>query len=310
MEDIESRFSANAAQASFWNTEAGLKWVQHANAMDTRLAALTDELLRRTSVQSGEKVLDVGCGSGATTQILASTVGVSGHIYAVDISEPMLRAANERCAGLTNVSFENADAQVHEFTIPKVDLVFSRFGVMFFSDPYLAFTNLGRTLRPGGRLHFVCWAPLKENPWFTVALSVAKKHLGAPQPSEPRAPGPLAFSDPEYVHDILGKSGFQNIGVERFATTLTGPEPAEEQAELYLKLGPASRLINEREPSAQTIAAIRAELVEELKIIEAEKSSSQDTSQTISQAIPQATPQATPQAISLGASVFYVSATR
>lgn len=286
MSDYTERFQANAEQAEYWNETGGPRWVQHQASMDTRLRPLTDELLVRAAPRPGEKVLDVGCGSGATAVPLGEAVGPKGQVIGIDISEPMLEAARERCQGIAQARFENTDAQIHPFPDRMYDLLVSRFGVMFFSDPYAAFKNLAQTLRPKGRLHFVCWAPLDRNPWFTVPLGVAKRYLGAPEPSPPRTPGPLAFSDPEYVEDILSRAGFRNIGIDPFETTIASSETPEQQAELFLKLGPAARLIAEREPNSKTLQALTTELTAELHRHQ------------------------TSEGVSLGATVYYVSAER
>lgn len=286
MSDYSERFQANAEQAEYWNDNAGPKWVEHQATMDARLGPITDELLRRAAARAGEKVLDIGCGSGATTVPLAEAVGPSGQVTGIDISESMLAAARERSHGLAQVRFENTDAQTHPFPEHSYDLLVSRFGVMFFSDPYAAFENLLRSLCPQGRLHFVCWAPVDRNPWFTVPLEVAKHRLGAPEPKPPRAPGPLAFSEAGYVEDILARAGFGNIGVEPFETAMASAETPEQQAELFLKVGPAARLIAEREPDTETLQALSTELAAEL--------SRHQTS----------------EGVSLGATVYYVSAQR
>ncbi len=286
MSDYSERFEANAEQAVYWNENAGPKWVEHQATMDARLGPITDELLIRAATRPGETVMDIGCGSGATTAPLAEAVGESGRVTGIDISETMLAAARERCRGLAQVHFENTDAQVHPFAEGSFDLLFSRFGVMFFSDPYAAFENLARSLRPGGRLHFVCWAPVDQNPWFTVPLEVAKRHLGKPTPKPPRAPGPLAFSEAEYVADILKHAGFEELVIDPFESAMVSSETPEQQAELFLKLGPAARLIAEREPTRETLHTLATELAGELARYQGD------------------------QGISLGATVYYVSAKR
>ena len=155
MSDFEIRFQANAQQAEYWNTKSGPKWVQHDASMNTRLRLVTDGLLKRASPQSGDRVLDIGCGGGATTERFAQVVGPKGKVLGIDISEPLLALARSRCNELAQVSFENADAQVHPLPQQSFDLIISRFGVMFFGDPYAAFANLGKALTPGGLLHFV-----------------------------------------------------------------------------------------------------------------------------------------------------------
>lgn len=265
MSDFEKRFNANAQQAEYWNIQAGPKWVQYDAAMDHRLRPLTSELIERSCIRSDQHVLDIGCGGGSTTEELAHVVGATGKVLGLDISEPMLELARSRCARFSHVEFENADAQVHSLPSDNFDLLFSRFGVMFFSDPAMAFTNLLKTLRPEGRLHFVCWAAADKNPWFNIPLSVAKRHLGAPEPNPPRAPGPLAFSEPAYVEDILTRAGFREISIDSVETTMSSPDPADQQAELYLKMGPAARLVAAKSPGAETIDALTSDLTRELR---------------------------------------------
>jgi ubiquinone/menaquinone biosynthesis C-methylase UbiE len=125
--------------------------------MDRSLHEIGRLLLERAAIRPGERVIDVGCGSGATTLAAAPLVGAQGSVLGVDVSEPMLAVARRRAAGLGNVRFVAADAQTHAFEPGAQDLVLSRFGVMFFDDPPRAFASLRRALRPGGRLCFVCW---------------------------------------------------------------------------------------------------------------------------------------------------------
>ena len=286
LSDYTERFQANAEQAKYWNETGGPRWVQHQASMDAHLQPLTDELLIRAAPRAGEKVLDIGCGSGATVVPLGEAVGSQGQVVGIDISEPMLEAARERCKGIAHVRFENIDAQSHPLPDSMYDLIFSRFGVMFFSDPYAAFKNLAQPLRKEGRLHFVCWAPLDQNPWFTVPLGVVKRYLGTPEPTPPRTPGPLALSDPEYIEDILSQAGFGNIRIDPFETVIVSRESPGQQAELFLKLGPAARLIAEREPNLGTLQTLTSELAAELYQYQ------------------------TREGVSLGATVYYVSAER
>ena len=140
----------------------------------------------------GERAIDVGCGCGATTIALAGRVGESGHVLGVDISEPMLARARERCAELrlTNVELMRSDAQQAQLP-PAHDLAFSRFGVMFFDDPTAAMANIGRGLEPGGRLVFVCWQDRNRNPWMGIPMAAALQHVPAPPAPDADAPGPF-----------------------------------------------------------------------------------------------------------------------
>jgi phospholipid transport system substrate-binding protein len=157
---------ANAAQHTHWNEVAGPKWVGLGDVMETRMQNVSELLLANVGAMAGDVILDIGCGTGTTRLPLPAAVGAQGHVVGIDISAPMLAVAQRRVAdqGLTNVSLLQADAQVHRFTLARFDRLVSRFGVMFFVDPVAAFRNLYDAARPGGRLCFVCWAPLAENP--------------------------------------------------------------------------------------------------------------------------------------------------
>jgi SAM-dependent methyltransferase len=268
MDEFEQRFGANPDQAQYWNSEAGRKWVEHDAAMNELLDAMTGPLLQRAGIAAGEHALDIGCGAGASTEQVARAVGATGRVVGLDISAPLLSLARARCAAFDHVSFENADAQVHPFEAQEFDVLVSRFGVMFFSDPPEAFSNLRRALRRDGRLHFVCWAGMAENAWFTVPLAVAKRHVDAPEaePAPARAPGPLAFAEPAYVEDILAAAGFREVRIDTTETAMTSSAPPEQQAEFYLRMGPAARLIAETPPGAEVMQALTAEPVEELRM--------------------------------------------
>ena len=257
-EDLAARFPANPAQAEYWNTGRGEQWVTHQEALDARFAGVRDALLARAAPGPGERALDIGCGTGATTLALAERVGPGGAVLAVDISAPMLAVARARCAarGLDQVRLLCADAQSHAFERASYDLLVSRFGVMFFSDPVAAFGNLRQALRPGGRLAFVCWGPLADNPWFALPLAAGVRRLGPPDPTPPRAPGPLAFAETSYVQQILAGAGFAGIGVETVTESLACARSAAEEAAFARLVGPLARLIQSRAPAPALIEAM------------------------------------------------------
>jgi SAM-dependent methyltransferase len=218
-------------------------------------------LLTRSEISPGESVLEIGCGTGAATVDFAEAVGDGGEVLAVDISEPMLAGARERIAegGRRNISLLLADAQIHAFDPSRFDLVTSRFGVMFFADPVAAFRNLLRAAKPGGRLCFACWGGLEDNRHWLIPYEVALRHLGPPAPKPPRAPGPMAFSDPDYVRSFLGTAGFEEIEILRETPDIIGATP-EEEAEHACIMGPSGRLIDEKNPDDDVRQTIRREM--------------------------------------------------
>jgi len=256
---------SNAEQIRYWNEAAGPKWVAFQKVIDAQISPLGEQVMDRAGIAPGERVIDVGCGCGDTTIALGRRVGPAGRVLGIDVSAPMLERAAEtaRAAGVANVRLENADAQTHRLSPSAFDVVYSRFGVMFFTDPVAAFTNLRAALRPGGRLAFVCWQALPENPWLFVPLRAAAQHLTLPPPPAPDAPGPFAFADPERVRGILARAGFGDIVLEELHTTLTlGGGGTVDQAVRFLTegVGPVSGVLREADPAVRptVAAAVRA----------------------------------------------------
>jgi len=254
---------ANTAQQEYWNTVAGPRWVGLEGFVEGRVRAVNDLLLARSGVATGERVLEIGCGTGAFTVPLAEAVGERGEVLGADISAAMLAEAHKRLAetGLRNVRLVEADAQTHEFAPGHFDLVTSRFGVMFFAAPAAAFANLLRALRPGGRLCFACWAGLEDNRHRLVPYEVVLRHLGPPAPKPPRVPGPMAFADPDYVRSFLGTAGFAAVEIHRETPEILASTPQEE-AEHACIMGPSGRLIDEKQPDEATRQTIRREIEE------------------------------------------------
>jgi protein-L-isoaspartate O-methyltransferase len=247
---------ANEKQIAYWNDVAGPKWVKIGDAMDARFAGMNEVLLARAAARPGESVLDIGCGTGTTARPLAALVAPGGHVTGIDVSVPMLGVARERGG---DVSYLEADAQTHDFGGQKFDLLTSRFGVMFFTDPFAAFRNLHGALAPDGRLCFVCWAPLAENPHWQIPFDIVRGHLGEPEARHPHAPGPLAFSDAGYVEDILAGAGFSEIAVAPTPVRVIG-KSLDEEARVACFLGPAGALLDEKHAGADIREVIQAEV--------------------------------------------------
>lgn len=206
---------SNAEQREYWARE-GEHWVREAARYDAMLDRFGEAMLDAARLQSDERVLDVGCGNGATTLEAARRVAPGGKVVGVDISAPMLALARRRAAdaGIGNVEFLEADVQVHPFEAGTFDAVISRFGTMFFEDPEAAFANLARTVRPGERLAIVCWQDLSQQEWIFVSASTAAPYVGLPDLGPPGAPGPVAFADGDRLKQIVEAGGFGNVTLE------------------------------------------------------------------------------------------------
>jgi len=253
----------HAEQLAFWNGPAVTCWITKQEQMDAALAPVADAAITLAAVQSGERVLDIGCGSGATSISLARLVGPTGHVTGLDVSGPMIELARKRSVGMSNLDWLLADAAAHDFPPASADLLFSRFGVMFFGEPVTAFVNLRRALRPGGRLVFACWRPLNENPWMLLPLQVVQT-LVPPMPRPgPNEPGPFAFSDPERVTYILTTAGFASPRYVRFEMAMVLGTSLDDAAEQATSMGAASRALQDQPESVMKVAreAVRVALV-------------------------------------------------
>lgn len=239
-------------QKEYWNGKTGEDWTRWADQLDDLLAPMGDAALDRLGPRPGESIIDIGCGSGATSLGIREAVcvnGATGRVTGVDISAPQLAQARQRAEGLDNIRFAEADAGTDILPEAPFDGAFSRFGVMFFPDPPRAFSHIRRQLKPGGRLAFACWQPIAVNDWMLEPVKAILPLLPqAPEPPDPDQPGPFAFADPDKVRDILQASGWQGIGIEPFSAPLHLPgDTLDEVVRFQLQIGPMTRLLQDHE---------------------------------------------------------------
>jgi ubiquinone/menaquinone biosynthesis C-methylase UbiE len=248
--------STNQTQIEFWNGPAAARWVTEQERLDRVLRAFDDLGQERAAARSGERVVDVGCGCGASTVRLAECVGANGHVLGVDVSERMLARARERTARFPWVELRLGDASEARFAA-DADLLYSRFGSMFFADPRAAFANLRTALRPGGRLCLVCWRAIEDNPWYLVPLRAAES-IVAPLPHfEPGAPGPFAFADRDRLSQVLAQAGFRDVTIERHDVALAlSTSGLDEAVEYAVLAGPVARMTVDAD--ASTVARVRS----------------------------------------------------
>jgi SAM-dependent methyltransferase len=235
----------NADQIAYWNGPGGQRWADRQQAQDILLKPIADTLIDRAKPKAGERIIDVGCGSGATSIAFAQQVGSSGHVFGIDVSGPMLARARASAPKELPVDFELADATVYPFDPASFDLLASRFGVMFFAEPSRSFANMRKALRSSGRLAFACWREPRENPFFMAPLQAVYKHVPKLPQQAPEDPGPFSFASEARVHRILGEAGFTGIAMEPHNLALDvaigrGLDAAVQSA---LEIGPASRAL-------------------------------------------------------------------
>jgi SAM-dependent methyltransferase len=246
----------NAAQSEDWNASAGRRWTDHQEHQDQVLGPVSDRLIAVAAPKPGDRVIDVGCGCGATTIDFAARVSPDGEVLGLDISEPMLARARERAPQNLPIRFERADATVYDFEPNGADLVASRFGVMFFADPARSFANLRRSLKPGGRLVFACWREPKQNPWLILPLREAGKHAPPLPETNPEDPGPFAFASEARVRKILSDAGFADIVLKPHDLELDiavggGLDTAVRAA---MTIGPTSRMLDGQSEAVRAAA--------------------------------------------------------
>ena len=247
----------NADQIAYWNGPNGQRWTDRQAEQDVLLAPVTQALIDRAMPCAGERIIDVGCGCGGTSMALASRVAPTGFVLGVDISGPMLSRARQLAPQGAPVDFVLADATVYPFDPEHFDLLVSRFGVMFFAEPVVSFSNLRRALRPSGRLAFACWREPRENPWMMAPLQAIYQHVPKLPPQGPEDPGPFAFASEERVHRILGEAGFKRIEMEPVALSfdIAIGRGLEAAAQAAMQIGPGSRALDGHPPETRAAAA-------------------------------------------------------
>ena len=206
---------ANIEQAEFWSQLAPT-WLELEDQLEAVAGPPGELAMDCLELLPGRKVVDLGCGTGRTTLELASRAGPGGQAVGVDISAEMLARGRERAArlGIGNVEFVYADIQVHDFGESRFDAAYSRFGVMFFTDPVTAFANVGTALRPGGVLSFVCWQSIFDNEWMLIpGAAVAGVTGSLPPMPGPDEPGPFSLADPGRVRAVLDAAGFGSVTI-------------------------------------------------------------------------------------------------
>jgi SAM-dependent methyltransferase len=246
-------------QAKLWNGPAGQAWVEAQELLDGMFELFERMLVEPIEEDSGARVLDIGCGTGATTLAAARRVGPRGRAVGIDLSEPMIALARERASRAgSNATFICADAQTYSFEPATVDRFISRFGVMFFEDPVRAFANLRRAATDDARLDLAVFRSPAENPFMTAAERAAAPYLPGLPPRRPDAPGQFAFADRERVGRILEQGGWARIEIDPIDVPCVFP--ARELERYMTRLGPVGLAMQQVDAATrdEVVAAVRA----------------------------------------------------
>lgn len=254
--------TANAEAIEAWDGPLFEVFERYRHIIVAGLANHGAAAMRLHPPRPGERVLDLGCGFGDTTQQLAALAGPQGSALGVDASPRFIAAATEEAAGIGNVRFEVADIEATAFD-GSFDLAFSRFGTMFFANPVAALRNVRRSLVPGGRLVMVVWRAKVENDWVYRAQTITERFVTKPEEyDEPTCgPGPFSMANADTVSGILLSAGFEDVALRRFDLPIRIGTDIDEAVALVMSLGPAGeiiRLAGERaahlhEPIAQAL---------------------------------------------------------
>ncbi|QOT79493.1 class I SAM-dependent methyltransferase [Cupriavidus basilensis] len=239
----------SADQVGDWNGQSGERWVANQARLDAMVAVFGQAAIEAAAPATGERVLDIGCGAGTSSLALAARVGAGGQVLGVDISEPLIGRARALAQRDTPAMFQVADASSAELPEGAFDILFSRFGVMFFDDPIAAFAHMRRALRPGGRVAFVCWRGAAENDWVRLPMGALKGIVPSSAPPDPEAPGPFSFGDRGRVARILTAAGFTDMAIAPFDASVpfgeggTRDAAIDDAVKMTLEVGPLSRAL-------------------------------------------------------------------
>jgi SAM-dependent methyltransferase len=255
---MNDKVPVESEQARLWNGPSGQAWIDLQDALDRALQPFEVLLAEAVAAQSAQQVLDVGCGTGATTLAIARQLAAQGHGVGIDISDPMIAVARSRAEREgSRARFLCADVQTHPFEPAVYDCLVSRFGVMFFDAPVQAFANLRRAAKADASLHFIAWRSAADNPFMTTAERAAAPLLPALPARQPDGPGQFSFADRDRVRSILHDSGWRGIHIQPLDVTCTMPERDFER--YFTRLGPVGRALREAdEPTrARVVATLR-----------------------------------------------------
>jgi ubiquinone/menaquinone biosynthesis C-methylase UbiE len=236
-------------------------WLGAYDRIQRGIAGFSQIALEAAGARPGERVLEVGCGTGGTTAEIARSVGTGGQVLGVDISEILVGAA--RAKNLDNTRFEVGDAATYRFQPDTFDLAFSRFGVMFFADPVAAFRNVRRAMKTTGRLVFICWRTPQENPWAAVPMRAAQPFLPPMERPGPEDPGQYSFGDRARVERILTQAGFAGLSIEPVDLMLNQGKDIPDVLQRIGDFGPLARAFKDVAP--EQVAKAKAAIGEALK---------------------------------------------
>ncbi|NNK78143.1 MAG: methyltransferase domain-containing protein [Litoreibacter sp.] len=260
--------SEDSEFVKFWNEVLVPKFIDWKHVLVGGLSQHSEGVLPLLEIYHGDRVLDAGAGFGDTACMLAERVGPEGEVVGMDCCDAFLEFGREDAArrSLDNVRFEVADVETYPFQ-GDYDMVFSRFGTMFFSNPVPALRNMRMALKPGGRLTHIVWRARADNPWLNAAKDVVLAHLPPPDDdAQSCGPGPFSMANEEMVRGMMKSAGFEDITFDRVDASVRMGNDIEDSIGFQMALGPAGEVVREAgDVATQKDAEIRADLRELLR---------------------------------------------
>ncbi len=215
-------------------------WLRSESGLEAAHQTVLDGLIKRTGLETGQRVLDIGCGTGASLLAAAAAVGETGQVTGVDIAPPLAARARERAPETVSVLVGDAGSLEHD---QPFDVAISLFGTMFFADTQAAFATIRKALKPGAKFVFSAWGPPPRNLWFGIPRASIEAHLGPLPKPDPAAPGPFRFADAQTIAGAISTVGW-DVNVETEALVLrTGQDP-DGLAKMHMTIAEALMLAN------------------------------------------------------------------
>ncbi len=246
-------------QYKYWNEKLVTYWLKYDNEINRKFINITNTLFSNINIKENSKILDIGCGSGNISKIISEKVGRKGEVLGIDISKPMLKLFNKTTKDIKNIRSMQIDIQKYIFEKKLFNYAISRFGVMFFENPYLAFKNIYTSLKKGGFLTFVCWTDISYNDFFTLPALAVTRITGIKRPRITTKPGPFAFSNDNYLYKILKKNNYKNINIKTVKTLLPA-DNIDIDVEILTNIGTGAKMIRELKLRKPDISKIKSEL--------------------------------------------------
>lgn len=260
----------NAEAIEAWDGPLYDRFLRFRHIVTAGLGAHGEEALRRVPPQPGQRVLDIGCGFGDTTQVIAGLVGPEGEAVGVDAAARFIETAVEEAAqaGVSNARFDVVDVEVTQFE-ERFDMAFSRFGTMFFANPVAAMRNVGEALAPGAPLVMVVWRQRVDNDWLYRSQTIVEGIVPRPEEhDEPTCgPGPFSMANGDTTSDILLAAGFTDVALRRCDIPILIGRDVQEAIDFVMSIGPAGEILRLAGESAAHLhgevdAALREGLAE------------------------------------------------